>query len=669
MVVDLLWSKACCDCHSEVSQSEQDRLVVATVLCDDPRTMLPVDHSRPTLPTLTRRKKALGLAMAALASCVALGVFAVHELKRERMGGLKNFMVLSKVDCNDKDMRILTDGETNPCESIDEKTRDMQKQLEELKKQQEELKQAAYLAAFQAKIERGECTGGLGNCNATKCCNSPHNQCYTQIPGGYAQCRQTCTTGGPDPTHWDSQPWECKTLGDRTPGDNSCTDIGEDCSKSQCCNDGGLQCYEKNKTFGSCKVDCVAGAPDMSDPDPKPWTCTALGMRSVSTQGWVRGECAKHGENCGKTKCCSEPGMQCYAQSDAGAEVFWGLCQEECNPGVDPRKPWEKAWSCHEIGTRTPTAPVKGSKLEKWALEPGACSYNDENCKDTKCCLGVDVQCYEKNKDYATCRRWCEPGEVDARNETWSCKPLSTRSWGKATVGWPSLFCFSLSRAAGYEVGIIKAQYDKQIGIFACDETAVLCSDEGGITLAPGVTSMHVEPAEITTSQDGTAGNAKLFVNVWRAIMKDGRFWNHAWTIKVDPDAVIMPPRMRKHMATYTGQNVFVVNCNKFSNSPNFPMMYGAMEIFSNKAMETYFHKGETCVTDMGSMLPKWGEDFYMTRCMDHIGVGRVGDWFSLGDQLCMGANCKDPRSASYHPFKDLGSWMQCHDDAVATDR
>ena len=38
--------------------------------------------------------------------------------------------------------------------------------------------------------------------------------------------------------------------------------------------------------------------------------------------------------------------------------------------------------------------------------------------------------------------------------------------------------------------------------------------------------------AEITTSGNGTAGNAALFINCWNRIVQDGRWNNYAWTIE-----------------------------------------------------------------------------------------------------------------------------------------
>merc|ERR1712127_374668 len=149
-----------------------------------------------------------------------------------------------------------------------------------------------------------------------------------------------------------------------------------------------------------------------------------------------------------------------------------------------------------------------------------------------------------------------------------------------------------------------------------CDDWALLSTDEptvlGKTKDGKEAKSLKVEPAPITTSVDGTAGNAKLFINSWNAILEDGRWQRHAWVIKVDPDAVIMAERVRAHLAPHVLENVYVVNCNKFPESPNFPMMYGSVEIYSYKAIETYSRSHGACEEDMGMMLEQWGEDYYM---------------------------------------------------------
>jgi len=88
-----------------------------------------------------------------------------------------------------------------------------------------------------------------------------------------------------------------------------CGGPGGDCRLSKCCMGEGMQCYEKNHAWASCKRSCSAGKVDKHDPDPSPWTCKTLGKRTP-----IKAGCSWAGEDCGKTKCCNNLGFVCAAK-------------------------------------------------------------------------------------------------------------------------------------------------------------------------------------------------------------------------------------------------------------------------------------------------------------------------------------------------------------------
>jgi len=98
-------------------------------------------------------------------------------------------------------------------------------------------------------------------------------------------------------------------------------------------------------------------------------------------------------------------------------------------------------------------------------------------------------------------------------------------------------------------------------------------------------------------------------------------------------------------------------------------MMYGALEVFSRKAIIAYaMHNFEKCQSYLDWEL--WGEDFYMTRCMDQIDVGRLEDFRIIGDNTCVGpgqsgADCNDADVAAFHPFKEIEDWIGCFKTAT----
>jgi hypothetical protein len=512
-------------------------------------------------------------------------------------------------------------------------------------------------------VDPSECSWGLQNCNETRCCNNPGMQCYEQSHW-YAQCRESCTKG-PDPSHWDGEPWTCKALGERNSGEpEKCSMPGENCLEIQCCALAGTQCFKKTDDWATCKSECRAGSPDLLDTDGHLWSCETLGEWKHGAQDWVREKCTGGGDDCSASQCCAEPGMQCYRKSE-----FWAQCKASCDVKPDP---WGPEWTCEELGTRTPVeAGPQTGKMGEWV--PEECAGDNEDCSKSRCCLGMNQQCYAKSEGWATCYEigTCKPGvhEYDD-NVSWSCEELGPPMVnGLGIKGSPSLFCWSLFQVTTYEMGIMQKQMEMDAGIFQCDDWALLSTAEptviGSTKDGLEAKTQQVKMAKITTSQDGTAGNAKLFINCWNVVLEDGRWRRHAWIIKVDPDAVILPWRVRSHLSPYVMQNVYVVNCNAFPSSPNFPMMYGSVEIFTYLAIDTYDKKRNICEADMGMMLPKWGEDYYMTHCLDHIGVGRISDFVSVGDNVCTGGSCDDGAFSAFHPKKSTDEWQECWDLAT----
>lgn len=243
---------------------------------------------------------------------------------------------------------------------------------------------------------------------------------------------------------------------------------------------------------------------------------------------------------------------------------------------------------------------------------------------------------------------------------------MGPRSFGLSVKGYPSLYCISLYMPSSYEGAIINKQLEMGAGIFSCDGYDVIASDE--VTCGTSkdgilVKTLTIDKIEVGVSQDGTAGNAKLFMAFWDKIIAGKRFRDYDWTIKADPDAVVLAWRLREKMAPHLGENVYVVNCNKFPSSPNFPMMFGSVEILSSGAMIAYAEGSWKC----GQELPwdAWGEDYYLTHCLDFLGVGRIDDFTVVGDDVCTGADCGDGQMGSYHPFKTPEDWAACWTSAV----
>jgi hypothetical protein len=227
-----------------------------------------------------------------------------------------------------------------------------------------------------------------------------------------------------------------------------------------------------------------------------------------------------------------------------------------------------------------------------------------------------------------------------------------------------TFFCFSIIRSTGYEPGILRNQFAWNAGIFACEDYAVLSDKKVtlGWTTSEPVETLPFMQAEVGISKDGTAGNALLFMRAWDTVKTSTNYDKHDWTLKVDPDAVLIPDRLRMHLTPFKGNAIYVRNCNRYPG-PGWPMMFGSVEIFSRKAIQTYFEGKAQCKKYLG--WKAWGEDYFMGHCLDYLGVGTSDDYGVVSDALCLGGDCSNPWAASFHPFKSTVKWMECWKQAT----
>lgn len=256
--------------------------------------------------------------------------------------------------------------------------------------------------------------------------------------------------------------------------------------------------------------------------------------------------------------------------------------------------------------------------------------------------------------------------QSDVLNKSSECaKACAAPQWGQ-----PSLFCFSIARGHGYEPKLLHGQLERGAGIFACDGHAVLSEQKFLLGSGPPglVRSITFPSAPVGTTSDGTAGNTELFIQAWHAIQNFTAASQFDWTLKVDPDALLLPDRLRTHLIPFTGQKVYLKNCDLYHGNAGWPKMYGALEVFSKRAIQSYFANKERCFKQLD--LHSWGEDVFMMKCMDRLYVRSVNDMSVSIDGLCskqdhLKVNCSDETAAVFHPLKSARSWLECW-DAVA---
>jgi len=236
----------------------------------------------------------------------------------------------------------------------------------------------------------------------------------------------------------------------------------------------------------------------------------------------------------------------------------------------------------------------------------------------------------------------------------------------------PSLFCFSVMRAGGSEQELVVSQFQHHASIFECNGYAVMSSHRfllGKTDIGEVWTWVIPIPNVSTTEETVTADerrksflNAQTFITAWEALLLDGQLWLHDWTVKCDPDTVFFPDRLRLHVSPHQGASVYFTNCN-LAETEN-PKLVGSLEVVSHEALRNYASNKERCKS--GLEWQGWSESLYMQSCLDLLGVGHVFDPSLLGDSQCGPTACSDWTRVSFHPYKAVGSYMECFREAIS---
>jgi len=244
---------------------------------------------------------------------------------------------------------------------------------------------------------------------------------------------------------------------------------------------------------------------------------------------------------------------------------------------------------------------------------------------------------------------------------------------------WPRLFCWLIMQTVGNnpmgweEEKLVKHQLTRGIGIFACNDWAVmtdvaLALNRWGQYGFPRITGNKPNPeVDMATwslgsleAQKGPQSNplnSLAFRTAWDALRSSGQLEGHDWIVKVDPDAVFFPSRLREHLKAYMPghgngwDNVFLENC------PRFQSMQGPIEVISKKGATTLETGIKWCGGVWGS-----GEDQFLTKCLQQLGVGGTMEPTLLNDVYCDGyADCDDSWKVAFHPHKSTWDFDKCY--------
>lgn len=309
----------------------------------------------------------------------------------------------------------------------------------------------------------------------------------------------------------------------------------------------------------------------------------------------------------------------------------------------------------------------------------------DSNCASTggDCCAPLRFQ------EEARCSGSLVPVRKDGDCDGWNDGAF-TCCHEKDVTQEPTdkMLCVALFMPYSYEKDLLIAQHEEKAGIFQCDEHVLYSSQV--IELVPGVvsrrisSSMKAEPG----GQYVTVLNLGIFLALYRQMIRDRDYLNADWIIKVDPDTVFFPHRLRPLLRSYNwgvgDAGIFLNNCPEG--------LHGPIEVLSVNAFLSFAHSLQDCYQGLnnvgcndacqkwnggcsGQCTSFWGEDIFLDQCLKRFTkTRRVFAKQLLQEEHCPTnqrngwASCKDTDVASFHPFKDPSKWMNCWKSGITAE-
>lgn len=228
----------------------------------------------------------------------------------------------------------------------------------------------------------------------------------------------------------------------------------------------------------------------------------------------------------------------------------------------------------------------------------------------------------------------------------------------RETLPSSMLYCFAVVIPWGFEPKLVRLQYDEGSSIFDCDAHTVYSSR--AMTIAPGV-KISIVHEDLRCKFGGefyTCLNTGIFKAIWTRVLNDGVYLFHNWTVKVDPDSVFLPERLRRILRGYGdgARGAYLNNC-KYG-------LHGPLEVFSREAVQAYGAVGHLCYSGPHELNHvTWGEDLFMDMCLWKVlNVTRINNYQLINEEHCDSNNWRECKGGSvvFHPFKEPSDYRQC---------
>jgi len=221
------------------------------------------------------------------------------------------------------------------------------------------------------------------------------------------------------------------------------------------------------------------------------------------------------------------------------------------------------------------------------------------------------------------------------------------------------LYCFTVVMPLGDEKNLLKFQFDKGTGIFACDMYSLYSSVE--MEVVTGIFAVVLK--QDLVCQPGPSFHTCLFTGmlqmIWSKVVSEEQYLQYQWTVKVKPDVVFLPDRLRQALSAYDGDSArpsFINNC-KFG-------MHGPLQVLSRGAVAIYSIQGTRCSDDSQELsLDTVDEGQLMEFCLRTVlKFEKINNYRLLADEHCGIADWQSCSSDSiaFEPFKTTDTFKEC---------
>jgi len=331
-------------------------------------------------------------------------------------------------------------------------------------------------------------------------------------------------------------------------------------------------------------------------------------------------------------------------------------------------------------------------KEERQKVTPSfaACSTFKDNCMSTGCCQVSGHKCFKVSETVGRCNETCTPGK-----NGWSCEEVSDPSVPVVAYPGDSLYCFSVytkdtgSPKPSTELELLKLQRKFGASIFGCEGWDVF--SDAAVPIDDSYTTQQVQDTfnefhQIKRKETGAWVNWAIFYQVWVKVREVGRWKEQGFTVKVDPDAVFIPGRLRTWLVDKqeTPHGVYYENCKNVQYG-----YFGNLEVMTHTATEVLTAFLEDCHEVFAPCANDgcdwewgpWGEDVFAQRCMDHHYVDKVDAFDVTTDGACKAdrpedqknnkkwhaEDCTQVSTAAVHPFKKPKDYFRCLGEIMQT--